>query len=254
MKLYEIIFSATKTTEKVADIISPIFNEKKIRIDLSNPNFEKTYHIPQDAFCIVAMPVYGSRIPTPVNERLKKITANNTNTLILLVYGNRAIGDSLLELKNTLTEQGFKCTSAITAIAKHTIIPNVATNRPDEKDKLELISFAKQIKKRLENNTLPQNITVPGKYPYTPIAKLPLKIKTNKKCIKCGLCAKTCPTKAILPEKPNTTQKDLCITCMRCVYICPKKALNISPILTFLASKIMRKNFITRKKNKLYLK
>lgn len=50
MNLYEIVFSATGRTQKVTDIVSSVFDENKIKIELSNPNFkEKLYDIPQDS-------------------------------------------------------------------------------------------------------------------------------------------------------------------------------------------------------------
>lgn len=96
--------------------------------------------------------------------------------MLIAVYGNRAIDDCLLELKNVLIEQEFKCKVAISAVAEHSIMPQFGADRPDDKDKNELISFAKQIKERLENNTLSENINVSGKMPYVKSSNLPIKI------------------------------------------------------------------------------
>ncbi len=66
MKIYEITFSATGRTQKVTDIISSVFEGDKTRVDISNPNFkDKIYEISQDSFCIVSVPVYNGRVPTP---------------------------------------------------------------------------------------------------------------------------------------------------------------------------------------------
>ena len=59
--------------------------------------------------------------------------------------------------------------------------------------KEELKNFALQIKEKLDNNTLSESVKVPGKIPYVRAANLPLKIKVNRDCIKCGKCAKNCP-------------------------------------------------------------
>ena len=135
MNLYEIVFSATGRTQKVVDIISSVFGKEKNRIDLSELNSEnKIYNILEDSLCIVAVPVYGGRVPAPVVNRLHNINVNGANALLVTVYGNRAVDDCLLELKNILTEQGFKCRAAISAVAEHSMMPKFATNRPDSKD------------------------------------------------------------------------------------------------------------------------
>ncbi len=148
MKIYEITFSATGRTQKVTDIISSVFEGDKTRVDISNPNFkDKIYEISQDSFCIVSVPVYNGRVPTPAVDNLKNIKGNGATALLVAVYGNRAIDDCLLELKNILAEQGFKCKAAISAVAEHSMMPQFATNRPDDEDKKELIGFARKIKK-----------------------------------------------------------------------------------------------------------
>ena len=116
------------------------------------------------------------------------INGNGANALLVAVYGNRAVDDCLLELKNILTEQGFKCRAAISAVAEHSMMPKFATNRPDSKDQEELKNFALQIKEKLDNNNLSESVKVPGKMPYVKAANLPLKIKVNQACIKCGKC------------------------------------------------------------------
>ena len=118
MKLYEIVFSATGRTQKVVDVISSVFTEEKEKIDLGEINSEeKIYNISEDSFCIIAVPVYNGRFPIPAINRLHNIYGNNANALLVAVYGNRAIDDCLLELKDILTEQGFKCRAAISAVS-----------------------------------------------------------------------------------------------------------------------------------------
>ena len=223
MNLYEIAFSATGRTQKVVDIISSVFGKEKNRIDLRELNSEnKIYNILEDSLCIVAVPVYGGRVPAPVVNRLHNINGNGANALLVAVYGNRAIDDCLLELKNILTEQGFKCRAAISAVAEHSMMPKFATNRPDDEDRKELISFAQ-------------------------------KIKVNKDCVKCGKCAKICPVNAISFDNPTCTDKSKCITCMRCISECPQNARTLPPSLISFVSVAMKSKFKGRKENTLYI-
>lgn len=87
MKIYEITFSATGRTQKVTDIISSVFEGDKTRIDISNPNFkDKIYEISQDSFCIVSVPVYNGRVPTPAVDNLKNIKGNVQKFVLLVQF------------------------------------------------------------------------------------------------------------------------------------------------------------------------
>jgi formate hydrogenlyase subunit 6/NADH:ubiquinone oxidoreductase subunit I len=53
----------------------------------------------------------------------------------------------------------------------------------------------------------------------------------EKKCIRCGQCARNCPTQAIVIGKPRTEEisqifLNKCIFCGLCEEICPVDALN----------------------------
>ncbi len=254
MKIFEIVFSATGRTQKVVDIISSVFTEEKYKIDLSKYNPEnKIYNLSKNDFCIVAVPVYGGRVPTPAANRLRNINGNGAKALLIAVYGNRAIDDCLLELKNILIEQGFQCSAAISAVAEHSMMPQFAHNRPDDKDVEILKKFAMQIKEKLENNTLSESIEVPGKEPYVKASSMPLKIKVNKNCIKCGKCARRCPVGAIPLDNPHTTDSKKCITCMRCIDECPQNARSLPPAVMSAVSIAMKSKFEGRKENVLYL-
>jgi len=53
------------------------------------------------------------------------------------------------------------------------------------------------------------------------------------RCIACGSCAATCPTRAITlypePRVGGTVSKDRCISCFCCLEVCPEKAVDIVP-------------------------
>ena len=54
-------------------------------------------------------------------------------------------------------------------------------------------------------------------------------------CILCGICAKKCPTNAIIVSKENRTwdiERMQCIQCGSCVEVCPKKCLIMNPEYT----------------------
>lgn len=62
---------------------------------------------------------------------------------------------------------------------------------------------------------------------YYPITKGHIAIDAPK-CILCSICAKKCPTNAIIVEKENrkwAIDHGKCILCNNCVEVCPKKCL-----------------------------
>ena len=72
MKIYEIIFSPTGGTKKVADIISAGVGADSICIDLTDKDFDfASVAFGEEDVCIAALPSYGGRIPHIAGERLK---------------------------------------------------------------------------------------------------------------------------------------------------------------------------------------
>ncbi len=50
-------------------------------------------------------------------------------------------------------------------------------------------------------------------------------LKVNDSCIKCGKCAKECPSGNITFENSKVKFGSKCIWCMRCIFSCPTKAI-----------------------------
>ena len=202
---------------------------------------------------VIAVPFYGGRVPAPAAERLRQMKGNGAAALFIAVFGNRAIDDTLIELKDILLKQGFRAYAAIEAVAEHSLMPRFATDRPDEIDKTELLQFATQFKEKFESGTLSEQVEVPGKTPYVKLSKTPIYPKTSKVCVDCGVCAQKCPVSAIPQENPKTTDKSKCITCIRCVEICPQHARSLPSGMLKLVATLAKKKFAGRKQNKLYI-
>ena len=214
-------FSATGKTLKVAEAVAKGLGGVGSLIDLSLYNF-KGADIAGDNKVIVACPVYGGRIPTLVAERIKAVKFNGARVVTVVVYGNRAFEDALLELNDCVVAQGGLPVASAAVIAQHVMEPSVAADRPDKTDYQNLESFGRFAMKKYEKAEV-NVVEVPGNRPYRQWSKMPLTPISDGFCIHCGLCANNCPTQAIDLLDTSKTDPEKCILCLRCVWICPRK-------------------------------
>ena len=257
MKTVEIVFSPTGGTQKVVDIIANKWGNEIIKIDLSDPDekFDQC-HIDKDDNVIIAMPSFGGRAVKVAIDRLGKINGNNARCTIVCVYGNRAYEDALLEMQNLVKDKGFIVIGAAAFIANHSIMTEVAVNRPDDKDKEKIKDFAAAVKEKIKNIEDIKNIEylqLPGDYPYRKYNGIPLKPTGDSKCTACGACVQNCPVNAIPKENPRKTDKTKCITCMGCAAICPQGARHLNKILHYLSEIPFKKKYGARKEPDIFV-
>lgn len=252
--IYQLLFSATGRSKKVMDIIAGQWEGEKIEIDLSDPDFdEKKYNFTKEDFYILTVSVFEGRIPSPAAAKLKKLQGKGAKVLLVAVFGNRAVDDCLLEMRDVMTEAGFVPVAAIEASVQHSIINVVADERPDAEDTALLKDFAEKVKSLVSEKQTFGQLKVPGKFPYVEMGGVPYKPAGNESCIECGLCAEKCPVMAIPADNPRSTDRSKCITCMRCVDICPVGARNFPQELIYRTYRKMKPLFEERKPDKLYI-
>lgn len=250
---YNICFSPTGGTQKVADILANECAEKKTVVDLTDRKLNfGSISLSGDDVALIAVPSYSGRVPAVAVKRIAAINGNGTKAVLVCVYGNRAYEDTLTELRDTAAKAGFRVIASVAAVAEHSILQNYASGRPDEADRKQLTDFAEQIRgKLLSGNTTEPNI--PGNRPYRKISATGMIPKATRACTNCGLCARKCLVDAINGNDLRHTDRETCISCMRCVSICPQKARKVSPILLFLGRIMLSKACSKRKENELYL-
>lgn len=253
MKIYEITFSPTGGTKRVADFLSNELSRDITDIDLSNGNENlNKYSLTNEDTVLIAVPSYSGRVPSTAAERIAKIQGNGAKAIIVCVYGNRAYEDTLAELQDIVQQAGFIVISAIAAIAEHSIAHRYATNRPDKDDYRHLRVFAEQIGDKLRKNDF-STPTIPGNRPYRKAANAGIVPKATKACTQCGLCASRCPVGAIDKNNPEKVDKKACISCMRCVTMCPHHARKVNGLLLAIVNMMLKKACTVRKEPELYL-
>ncbi len=254
MKVYEIYFSPTGGTKKVADIISGAWRCEKEAIDLLVSRKTGTgFRFAPEDICVIAVPSFGGRVPGPAVQRLREMNGNGARAVLTAVYGNRDFEDTLIELKDVLDSRGFTSAGAVAAIAEHSIFRQFAAGRPDDEDKKELERFAGEIREHIESDNGYTDLCVPGNRPYKAYGGVPFKPKADKRCNRCGLCVRECPADAIAGDNPASVIRDKCVSCMHCISVCPQNARSISNMSVSAAARKMKKSFIVRKDNQLFI-
>ena len=227
-KVYEIIFSPTGHSKKVAELIAGELRGQKKTIDLCLPG-DQEIAIEAGSTCVFSVPCYGGRVPQTAAERISKRikapqSAEKIPAIVCVTYGNRAFEDALLELADLVEEAGFRVAAAAALVAEHNIVHVFAAGRPDEKDQQEIRAFAAKAALHLKEGE-EGSLTIPGSRPYKAWkGSVPDIIVDKSTCVYCGMCALKCPTAAISKDG-QTVDRDKCIGCMRCLAICRSRSL-----------------------------
>ena len=249
--LYNIYFSPTGGTKKVADILIGNLGGACREIDLCREI--ESLALQAEDVCLVSVPSFAGRVPQIAVKRLKKIFGNGAKAILNCVYGNREWDDTLTELQDTLELCGFVCVAAVAAVAEHSIFRQFAAGRPDANDAKELAEFARKISAKLNSGVFGALNLAGSHGTYKELANIPFKPEANDSCDKCGICAAGCPVGAIDKADPRKTDKECCISCMRCRDICPKHARDLDPVFVQAAAEKMASKLGGHKKNYLFL-
>ena len=249
--LYNIYFSPTGGTKKVADILVGNLGGGVCEVDICRDIEKMSLHVGD--VCLVSVPSFAGRVPQIAIERLKKISGNGAKAILNCVYGNQEWDDTLTELQDTLEACGFVCVAAVAAVAEHSVLRQFAAGRPDADDAPELAEFARKITEKLNSGVFGKLELAGSHRTYKEVGPMPFKPEGNENCDSCGICAAGCPVGAIDKSDPRKTDKEVCISCMRCQYICPKHARDLDPAFMAAMAERMAAKLGGRKKNYLFL-
>ncbi len=213
-----LFFTATNTTWRVMKALGADAGNS-LNLTAGTPA-EADLGFSEQDFLYIGFPVYGGRVPQTVLHRLESLKGNGCKTAIVAVYGNRHYDDALKEMQAFAEQHGCKVVAAIAAVAEHSIVPSIATGRPDATDTARLQAVKQEIEQRAAAESLEVFPPRPAEN-YREFNGVPVHPMGTDNCTGCGLCAEECPMQAISHESPKETDGSRCITCMRCVAVCP---------------------------------
>ena len=271
-----VFFSPTHTSARVARAIAEgIGMPRRIETDLTCDEGTEPIEI-KDSLTIVAAPVYGGLISETALQRIQRLRGNNSPVIIVAVYGNRDYEDALVQLRGTLTDNGFTPLAAGAFIGEHSFsrpaegMP-IAEGRPDASDVQKASEFGKACLNKLKKaaaeeeeetsaSTISEELAnklsdffVKGNIPWKTLTHgAPSCPESTEACCACGECIDVCPTHAIsLSDDGNQIETDVnrCIRCCACVRECPVGArIYNTPYTTKLFT-----NFKERREPEIYL-
>jgi ferredoxin len=229
-----IYFSPTGTTRSIVDAIARGLGGETIdRVDLTS--VVDRGHFRNDTnsgLTIIGVPVYTGRVAYQAVEALQHMEGRGTPAVVVVVYGNRAYEDALLELIDLSRRTGFVPIAGAAFVGEHSFsnpVTPIAVGRPDSEDLAEAEGFGKIVRARVEAVATPKDFApfrVPGNFPYRNREQRVASPETVMDlCIRCKRCQEVCPESAIsVTEHGVISDQDYCILCCACVKNCPTGA------------------------------
>jgi ferredoxin len=244
-----IFFSPTGTTRRVLQgIAQGLAVMTQEHFDLTSAR-TRTGAIREldEGLTLIGTPVYAGRVPVQAAEGLRMIKAAGAPAVLVVVYGNRAYEDALLELKRIAEEVGFRPLAGAAFVAEHSFstetIP-IAAGRPDSEDLAKARAFGNLVREMLERRGPLRKapvLHVPGNSPYRDRASLDGPPESREDlCARCRKCEELCPQGAItVGDDGIRTDRSKCILCCACVKACPTGARRVTdPRISELVQKL----------------
>ncbi len=229
-----VYFSPTGGTRKILENIAIGINIAGVEctdVTHMDVNSQALTHFTNE-LVIIGAPVYSGRIPVDAVQRFKQLNAQHTPAVLVVVYGNRAFDDALLELQDLTTELGFVPCAGAAFVAEHSFsssLTPIAQGRPNADDEKKAQQFGRAVISKLA--AMPKidakALRIPGNRPYRAgaAAKQVAPRTREEVCAGCGICTNLCPTGAIhLQNGKAVSQPELCTLCCACIKGCPTHA------------------------------
>ena len=253
MKLYDIVFSPTGTSAKIAHAVAAgiaDFTTAEISHCDLTLGHASSFAAGRADLAVIAAPVYGGKMAPIAKERMKDIKADSTPCIVIAVYGNRAFENAVNDMAAFAESLGFVPVAAGAFVGEHsysTAATPIAVGRPDGADWDAAFALGREVGVRLKEGTMkavdasklhdepsPEQSVANFKAfvksymerrQAAPVRILP-EVREDL-CCDCGECVAVCPTGAIDPDS-HAADAGKCIKCCACVKVCPEGARTLS--------------------------
>lgn len=250
-QLHLLGFSPTGTGRRVLQAIAHGFDAPGAPYTDMSPRATGASTAITDGAVAVVAPVYAGRIPEVVVAYLRALNPSRDDAmtrpipavgpiravgpipaLAVVVYGNRAYDDALLELTDEMTAAGFHVVGAAAFIGEHSYASDdyqIAMGRPNASDRDQAIELGRRFRTIVTDSSSPSTVGgsanpgVPGTRPYRERTRLSgdAPITDENECILCGACETACPIGIVSVTDHVATDASRCIYCCACVKECP---------------------------------
>ncbi|MEG0797976.1 MAG: EFR1 family ferrodoxin [Acidaminococcaceae bacterium] len=225
--------SGTGNSLSVAQQLGQLLNA---RIEGMSAYLAAPYLIEDEVVGIVT-PVYCLALPALAEKFLQQVQLGTPRYLFCVATMGAMAGQTLAQARKILTTRK-QCLTAGFSIAlpdNSIVFPSPAKHKALllSREKTAVGEIALAVKQRqvnsshLHRNPLWRLVTVVGWWVLRAVYKVDEKKVYRGQCIKCGLCAKICPTQAITMENGYPVFKAGCTNCFGCAHWCPEQAITL---------------------------
>jgi ferredoxin len=198
-------------------------------MDLTLPASRETKPVlEREELLVVAFPVYGGRLPKLALDIFNDLPFGRRPAVAVVVYGNRAYEDALLELYDLCVKKDYYLVGAAAFIGEHSFSHVMGRDRPDAADEETARCFGLSVRHALlgSDKVLSEKVLLAhARRPYRKYsAKRALTPETSRKCAGCLVCVKNCPVGAFINNNPRQINMEKCVLCAACVKLCPEQA------------------------------
>ena len=138
--VWAVYFSGTGTTERtvthIAGELARLLAAPCRSLDFTRPQVrQQELDFCQSDLVVLGTPVYAGRVPNVLLPFLReKVRGGGALAVPVVLFGNRNYDDALIELRDILQQDGFRCVAAGAFVGEHSFSRTLGAGRPDDGD------------------------------------------------------------------------------------------------------------------------
>ena len=148
-------FSGTGTTERtvthIAGELARLLAAPCRSLDFTRLCYrQQELNFCQSDLVVLGTPVYAGRVPNVLLPFLReKVRGGGALAVPVVLFGNRNYDDALIELRDILQQDGFRCVAAGAFVGEHSFSRTLGAGSPDDGDMAGQAAFAREICEKL---------------------------------------------------------------------------------------------------------